>query len=65
MSVNAFRPKKFEDFEIVDASSKVVGHLRVKPSGILWGQKGGKKWFGVTLKQFAEFAEAKGKAQGK
>ena len=33
--VNSFRPKKYEDHEIVDSDGNVVGHIRVKPSGIL------------------------------
>jgi hypothetical protein len=65
MSINSFRPKKYEDFEIVDGQSKVVGHVRVKPSGVLWGPKNSKAWLGVTLKESADFMEANGKKQDK
>lgn len=65
MSVNSFRPKKFEDFEIVDANGDVVGHIRVKPSGILWAPKGSHVWYGLTLKQFGELATEHGKKQKK
>lgn len=65
MSVNAFRPKKFEDFEIVDNDSKVVGHIRVKPSGVLWAPANAKIWYGVSLKDFAAFMEQEGKKQDK
>lgn len=65
MSVNSFRPRKFEDHEIVDDANKVVGHVRVKPSGVLWSPKNGKDWYGVSLKDFAAFMEEHGKKQKK
>jgi len=65
MTTNSFRPKKFEDHEIVDADKKVVGHIRVKPSSILWSPKNGHDWYGVSLEAFAKFAEATGKKQKK
>jgi hypothetical protein len=65
MSVNEFRPKKFEDFEIVDDKGGVVGHVRVKPSGILWAPKGSHVWHGLTIKEFGDLAIEHGKKQGK
>lgn len=65
MSVNSFRPRKYEDHEIVDASNKVVGHIRVKPSGVLWSPKNGKDWYGISLAEFADFVERNGKKQKK
>ena len=65
MAVNSFRPRKYEDHEIVDANNKVVGHIRVKPSGILWSPKNGKDWYGVSLTEFAAFIETNGKKQSK
>ena len=65
MATNSFRPRKYEDHEIVDDKSKVVGHVRVKPSGILWSPKNGKDWYGVSLAEFAIFMETNGKKQGK
>jgi hypothetical protein len=66
VSVNSFRPKKYEDFVIVNgASHQVVGHIRVKPSGILWAPANAKVWHGVPLKEFAEFMEQYGKKQDK
>jgi hypothetical protein len=65
VSVNSFRPRKFEDFEIVDSDGKVVGHIRVKPSGVLWAPSNAKAWYGVSLKDFAEFMEQNGKRQDK
>ena len=65
MSVNSFRPRKFEDFEIVDAENRVVGHVRIKPSGILWAPSNAKVWYGVSLGAFAQFMEEYGKKQDK
>ncbi|MEG0634355.1 MAG: hypothetical protein RR517_17620 [Pseudomonas sp.] len=65
MAVNSFRPRKFEDHEIVDSEGRVVGHIRVKPSGVLWSPKNGKGWLGVSLADFAAFMEANGDKQSK
>ena len=64
-NVNSFRPKKVADHEIIDSEGKVVGHIRVKPSGVLWSPKNGKDWFGVSLNEFAAFLEKNGKKQKK
>lgn len=61
MSTNSFRPRKFEDHEIVDDNNKVVGHVRVKPSGIHWSPKNGKDWYGISLLDFADYMEKNGK----
>ena len=58
--VNSFQPKKYEDHEILDSERKVVGHIRVKPSGILWSPKNGKDWYKLSLTKFAEIAESQG-----
>jgi hypothetical protein len=65
MSLNNFRPKKFVDHQIVNEDGLAVGTIRVKPSGILWAAKDGKKWRGVPLDEFAEFMEKTGKIQDK
>ncbi len=65
MVVNNFRPKKYYDHEIVDAEGNVVGHVRVKPSGILWAPSNAKVWYGVSLDEFAQFMEKQGKKQKK
>jgi len=65
MATNSFRPRKFEDHEIVDDKSKVVGHIRVKPSGILWSPKNGKEWYGISLNEFSSYMEKNGKKQNK
>lgn len=60
MAVNKFRPRKYEDFEIVNGDEKVVGHVRIKPSGILWAPSNAKMWHGVSLAAFAKFMEKSG-----
>jgi hypothetical protein len=65
MSVNNFRPHKYEDHEIIDEKQKVVGHIRVKPSGVLWAPSNSKLWYGVTLAQFAKYMEENGKRKDK
>lgn len=61
MSVNSFRPSKFEDHVIVDDENKVVGHIRVKPSGVHWSPRNGKDWYGISLADFATYLETNGK----
>lgn len=65
MATNSFRPKKFEDHEIVGADGKVVGHVRIKPSGVLWSPPNGKDWYGISLTKFAQYLESEGKKQKK
>jgi hypothetical protein len=56
--------QKFQDFEILDGVTK-IGSIRVKPSGVLWAPKGSHDWYGLNLKQFADFMEKNGKKQVK
>jgi hypothetical protein len=65
MAINSFRGKKFEDFEIVDDLDHTVGHIRVKPSGVLWAPRDARVWHGVTLGQFAKYMIENGKKQKK
>ena len=60
MSTNRFSPEKYYDLCIVDDESAVVGHLRVKPSGIHWAPKNSKKWYAVSLEKFATWIEKEG-----
>jgi len=65
VSVNSFRPRKFEDFEIVNDDNRVIGHIRVKPSGVLWAPTDAKMWYGVSLNEFAAYMQQNGKRQDK
>ena len=62
---NRFHPEKFYDHKIVDENGDVVGHVRVKPSTILWKAWRGRKWRGVTLQKFGELMKENGKEQKK
>ncbi len=62
---NRFQPSKFHEHKIVTSSGAVVGHIRVKPSGVLWAPKGAKVWFGLSIKKFNELMEREGKKQNK
>ncbi len=63
MSKNNFRPGKFYDFEIVNEFNKIIGKIRIKPSGILWKPKGSHYWLGVNLEKFATFMKDNGNKQ--
>ncbi|QJR36526.1 MULTISPECIES: hypothetical protein [Gemmatimonas] len=65
MSKNNFKPRKFEDHEIVDEDGKVVGHIRVKPSGVLWAPSNSRDWYGLSLEAFAAYMKENGKRQKK
>jgi hypothetical protein len=64
MSTNSFHPTKFQDFTIVRGNNR-VGHLRIKPSGVLWAPVNSKVWYGVRLKDFGKWMEANGTRQKK
>jgi hypothetical protein len=58
----AFKRPESQDYTIVDPNDddKIVGKIRIKPSGVLWSPKGGHKYYKISLADFAKFAEAKG-----
>ncbi len=55
MSKNKFRGPDYEEHSIEDETGKLVGHLRIKPSGILWKKPDGKKFYGVRLEKFIDW----------
>ncbi|MBW1794856.1 MAG: hypothetical protein JRJ38_10565 [Deltaproteobacteria bacterium] len=65
MAKNNFRPQKFYDYEIVDYKNRVVGQIRIKPSGILWSPRGTHNWLGISLTKFDEFMKEHGRKQKK
>jgi hypothetical protein len=65
MSKNRFGPEKFHDFRIVDNDNRVVGYVRVKPSGIHWAPKDAKKWYGVSIDEFGAWMETNGERKSK
>jgi hypothetical protein len=62
---NQFEPAKFQQFTIINEQHETIGHVRLKPSGVLWAPKNAKKWFGVDLHAFAGYMEKEGKQQAK
>lgn len=63
MAKNKFDWPKHEDFQVLDPSGNVVGEVRVKPNALLWRDKGKHTWQGVSLEDFAAFANKHGKNQ--
>jgi len=63
--VNSFEPRKYEDHIIVDSRRRRVGHVRVKPSGILWSPSPGHDWYRVSLAKFDAFMVENGTKQKK
>ena len=63
--VNSFAQPKLQDHTILDADGKVVGHVRVKPSGMLWAPRDSKVWYRLSLEQFAAHAVSIGNTKKK
>lgn len=63
--VNSFSPSKVQDTTIVDTEGKIVGHIRLKPSGVLWAPSNSKVWYGLSLDQIDTLAKEQGKKQKK
>ena len=63
MAKKVIRRSVSEDFEIIEEGGGKIGTVRIKPSGLLWKPKGKQKWLGLSVEQFAEFAEKSGKEQ--
>ena len=65
---NRFRKKSegkaFVEREIVN-DGKVVGHVRLSPSGVKWKPRGSHRWHRVSLDPFASWMEANGTLQKK
>lgn len=60
----SFKLPESQDFTIVDADDGgIVGHIRVKPSGVLWADKSGHKWHRLSIKEFSDLAKKYGKPQ--
>jgi len=41
------------DFTILDGNGNVYGHLRIKPSNILWKPRSDRSYYNVTIEDFA------------
>lgn len=53
--INSFESQKLVDEKILDGNGKVVGVIRIKPSGVAWKPKGKGKFYTVSLTTFTEW----------
>jgi len=59
---NDFKRPKFVDHVLVKAGTdERVGTIRVKPSGVSWKPKSGKRWLTIKIPRFEELAMEHGK----
>ena len=65
MAKNSFRTPKFVDHVIEGDDGRVVGTLRIKPSGVSWAPAEGKKWRSVSLEKFIRCRKENGKMKEK
>jgi hypothetical protein len=60
----AFKLPESQDYTVIDANTEATkGHIRIKPSGILWKGKSGQKWYRLSIEEFGKLAEKHGKKQ--
>jgi hypothetical protein len=60
----AFKLPESQDYTVIDADSgATVGHIRIKPSGVLWREKSGQNWYRLSIKDFGDLAKEHGKPQ--
>ena len=57
---NSFRGSKSQDFTIIDSDDLIVGHIRVKPSSVLWRGRNKHRWHRLLFNDFAAYAENNG-----
>lgn len=55
---NSFYEPTRVDHPILGRDKKLIGTLRVKPSGLLWKAKGRGKFYRVELKSFTDWITA-------
>lgn len=56
--VNSFKTPVYVEETIVDADGKVIGTIRVKPSGVLWKPSGSSKYYSAPLDDFVAWITA-------
>jgi len=59
MGRKTFKAPQSSDFTIQD-DGKTIGHIRVKPSSIMWKDKSSQSYKKLTLSKFAELCEKHG-----
>lgn len=53
--INSFESQKYVEERIRDAEEKVVGVIRIKPSGVSWKPKGLGKFYTIDLATFTQW----------
>jgi hypothetical protein len=53
--VNHFASPVFVEEVIRDKDDKVIGTIRIKPSGVLWKPANSPKFYSITLSKFTEW----------
>lgn len=60
----SFKLPESQDYTIIDTDNgSVIGHIRIKPSGVLWAEKSSRTWHKLSIKEFSELAKKHGKQQ--
>ncbi|HRF08050.1 MAG TPA: hypothetical protein PL193_05305 [Xanthobacteraceae bacterium] len=60
----AFKLPESQDYTVIDADTGAIeGHIRIKPSGVLWKGKSGQTWYRLSIKEFGELAKEHGVKQ--
>ena len=55
---NSFKTSVYHEETIVGADGKLLGIIRVKPSGVLWKPNGSSRYYSVSLKFFIDWITA-------
>jgi hypothetical protein len=53
--LNRFESQMYVEEKILDENGKLIGVLRMKPSGVLWKPSGAGKFYSVTIEKFIEW----------
>jgi hypothetical protein len=60
----AFKLPESQDYTVIEANTDAnVGHIRNKPSGVLWRKKSGQNWYRLSIENFGELAKKHAKKQ--
>jgi hypothetical protein len=51
------------DYTILDGNGNTYGHLRVKPSSILWKSRHDRRYYNATIEDFAKWIKNHPKAR--
>ncbi len=52
---NSFKNPEYFDHTIIDEGGKILGTVRIKPSGILWKPNNARQFYTVDLETFSNW----------